>query len=109
MRRVTLACSAMLILALRAAETLAAMPFKFDRGLFHLKRKAMIQQLVYAQSQMPAHLKCQILSFLRIVWPDGFVGRSGHPDLPTFPLECGRPPPLSISVTFISEATIRFR
>jgi GNAT superfamily N-acetyltransferase len=33
----------------------------------------MIQPLVYPQSQLPAHLKWQILSFLRIEWPDGFV------------------------------------
>ncbi len=36
----------------------------------------MIRQLVYPQNQLPAHLKCQILSFLRIEWTDGFVGEN---------------------------------
>jgi len=36
----------------------------------------MIQQLVYPESQLPAHLRWQILSFLRIEWPDGFVGQN---------------------------------
>lgn len=34
----------------------------------------MIQQLIYLQDELPLHLKCQILSFLRIKWTDGFVG-----------------------------------
>lgn len=36
----------------------------------------MVQLLVYPQSQLPDYLKWQILSFLRIVWPDGFVGEN---------------------------------
>lgn len=34
----------------------------------------MIQQLIYPQDQLPAHLKCQILAFLRINYPEGFTG-----------------------------------
>lgn len=36
----------------------------------------MIQQLVYDHDKLPAHLKCQILSFLRIHFPEGFVGEN---------------------------------
>lgn len=35
----------------------------------------MIEQLIYPQDQLPTHLKCQILSFLRITYPEGFVGK----------------------------------
>lgn len=34
----------------------------------------MIEQLVYPQDKLPLHLKCQILSFLRIHFPEGFIG-----------------------------------
>jgi hypothetical protein len=35
---------------------------------------SMIKELVYPINELPAHLKCQIVSFLRIVWPEGFMG-----------------------------------
>ncbi len=38
----------------------------------------MIQELVYPQHQLPDHLKCQILSFLRVEFPDGFMGSPLH-------------------------------
>jgi GNAT superfamily N-acetyltransferase len=38
--------------------------------------KPMVQELIYPSNELPAHLKCQILSFLRIVWPEGFVGEN---------------------------------
>lgn len=34
----------------------------------------MIQQLIYPQDQLPEPLKCQILAFLRINYPEGFIG-----------------------------------
>ncbi len=34
----------------------------------------MIEEIVYPSGEIPAHLKWQILSFLRIEWPDGFTG-----------------------------------
>lgn len=34
----------------------------------------MIQRIIYPQDQLPDHLKCQILSFLRIHYPGGFTG-----------------------------------
>ncbi len=34
----------------------------------------MVEQLFYAHDDLPPGLKCQILSFLRITWPEGFVG-----------------------------------
>ena len=34
----------------------------------------MIEELIYPTNEMPAHLKWQILSFLRIEWPNGFTG-----------------------------------
>jgi len=34
----------------------------------------MIEEVVYPTSEIPAYLKWQILSFLRIEWPDGFTG-----------------------------------
>jgi GNAT superfamily N-acetyltransferase len=36
----------------------------------------MIQEIVYPSSELPVHLKYQILSFLRIVWPEGFTGKN---------------------------------
>ncbi len=36
----------------------------------------MIQELVYPDEQLPPHLKCQILSFLRMMWPQGFMGEN---------------------------------
>lgn len=36
----------------------------------------MIQQLFYPAAELPPDLKCQILSFLRITWPEGFVGEN---------------------------------
>ncbi len=36
----------------------------------------MIEKIICPQSELPAHLKCQILSFLRIEWHDGFVGEN---------------------------------
>ena len=32
----------------------------------------MVQQHSYKDSELPDHLKCQIVSFLRVEWPDGF-------------------------------------
>ncbi|MEZ4863639.1 MAG: GNAT family N-acetyltransferase [Caldilineaceae bacterium] len=34
----------------------------------------MIEQLIYPQDQLPEHLKWQIISFLRIYYPEGFMG-----------------------------------
>lgn len=34
----------------------------------------MVEQLSYPQDELPPHLKCQILAFLRITYPEGFVG-----------------------------------
>jgi len=36
----------------------------------------MIQELIYPSEQLPPHLKCQILSFLRMMWPMGFMGKN---------------------------------
>jgi hypothetical protein len=36
----------------------------------------MVQELIYPSNELPAHLKYQILSLLRIVWPEGFVGEN---------------------------------
>jgi GNAT superfamily N-acetyltransferase len=36
----------------------------------------MIQELIYPSNEIPPHLKYQILSFLRITWPEGFVGEN---------------------------------
>lgn len=36
----------------------------------------MIQQLMYPHDQLPIDLKCQILSFLRINYPEGFIGEN---------------------------------
>ena len=33
----------------------------------------MIKELVFPSNKMPPHLKCQVLSFLRIMWPNGFL------------------------------------
>jgi aminoglycoside 2'-N-acetyltransferase I len=35
----------------------------------------MVQELIYPQKEIPPRLKIQILSFLRIMWPKGFVGK----------------------------------
>ena len=37
---------------------------------------AMIQELIYPSNELPPHLKCQILSFLRMMWPGGFEGKN---------------------------------
>jgi GNAT superfamily N-acetyltransferase len=34
----------------------------------------MIEEKVYPSNEIPPHLKWQILSFLRMEWPEGFVG-----------------------------------
>jgi hypothetical protein len=34
----------------------------------------MIEEVVYPSKEIPAHLKWQILSFLRMEWPEGFTG-----------------------------------
>lgn len=34
----------------------------------------MIEEVVYPTCEIPVHLKWQILSFLRMEWPDGFTG-----------------------------------
>lgn len=34
----------------------------------------MAELLVYPQSELPSAIECQILSFLRVTWPDGFRG-----------------------------------
>ena len=39
-------------------------------------RIPMIQELILPSDEIPPHLKCQILSFLRIMWPEGFVGKN---------------------------------
>jgi GNAT superfamily N-acetyltransferase len=33
----------------------------------------MIRQLIYPTKELPAVLQCQILSFLRMTWPEGFI------------------------------------
>ena len=33
-----------------------------------------VERRVYRSEELPADLRCQILSFLRIWWPEGFVG-----------------------------------
>jgi GNAT superfamily N-acetyltransferase len=32
--------------------------------------------VIYPSNELPAHLKWQILSFLRITWPEGFIGEN---------------------------------
>ncbi len=34
----------------------------------------MVERVIYPAEELPPHLKCQVLSFIRMVWPDGFVG-----------------------------------
>ena len=34
----------------------------------------MVEQLVYPEGELPAHLACQVLSFQRLVWTEGFSG-----------------------------------
>ncbi len=34
----------------------------------------MVEQLTYTSADLPADLKCQVLSFLRVQWPEGFMG-----------------------------------
>jgi GNAT superfamily N-acetyltransferase len=34
----------------------------------------MIEELIYPSNEIPPHLKWQILSFLRMEWPEGFTG-----------------------------------
>ncbi len=34
----------------------------------------MVELVTYADDELPADLKCQVLSFQRIQWPEGFVG-----------------------------------
>lgn len=34
----------------------------------------MVEEYSYPQDELPPHLKCQILAFLRITYPEGFVG-----------------------------------
>ncbi len=34
----------------------------------------MIQELIYPSNELPPHLKWQVLSFLRMMWPEGFMG-----------------------------------
>ncbi len=36
----------------------------------------MVKQLVYESAALPPDLKCQVLSFLRVEWPDGFMGEN---------------------------------
>lgn len=36
----------------------------------------MVEQHLYASADFPAELKCQTLSFLRVHWPEGFVGQN---------------------------------
>ncbi len=36
----------------------------------------MIQELIYPDSEIPPHLRCQILCFLRMMWPAGFMGKN---------------------------------
>ncbi len=36
----------------------------------------MVKELRYTHDELPVHLKCQILSFLRIHFPEGFVGEN---------------------------------
>jgi GNAT superfamily N-acetyltransferase len=40
----------------------------------------MVQELIYPSKELPDHLKCQILSFLRIEWPEGFTGENRFRD-----------------------------
>jgi GNAT superfamily N-acetyltransferase len=34
------------------------------------------EQHIYRSKELPTELRCQILSFLRIAWPEGFVGEN---------------------------------
>ena len=34
----------------------------------------MVEQHLYTSADFPAELKCQTLSFLRVEWPEGFMG-----------------------------------
>jgi GNAT superfamily N-acetyltransferase len=36
----------------------------------------MVQQLFYSSAELPADLKCQILSFMRVEWWEGFAGQN---------------------------------
>ncbi|MCI0643769.1 MAG: GNAT family N-acetyltransferase, partial [Chloroflexi bacterium] len=36
----------------------------------------MVEQYIYSSADFPADLKCQTLSFLRVEWPEGFVGEN---------------------------------
>ena len=36
----------------------------------------MVQQTVYKAGKLPSHIKWQVLSFLRIQWPEGFQGKN---------------------------------
>lgn len=36
----------------------------------------MVVQKIYESNDLPEHIKWQVLSFLRIEWPDGFVGEN---------------------------------
>jgi len=36
----------------------------------------MPEQFFFRDSDLPSHIKWQILSFLRVEWPDGFVGKN---------------------------------
>lgn len=36
----------------------------------------MVNLLVFPQAQLPPEISCQVLSFLRVTWPEGFTGEN---------------------------------
>ncbi len=36
----------------------------------------MVELLVYPQANLPPSYACQVLTFLRVQWPEGFVGEN---------------------------------
>jgi hypothetical protein len=41
--------------------------------------------MVHADDELPASLRCQVLSFIRVVWPEGFLGPNRRRDWITDP------------------------
>src|SRR5690348_5357747 len=40
----------------------------------------MIQQFMYKDTEFPSHIKWQVISFTRMQWPEGFVGKNQFRD-----------------------------
>ena len=74
MRRVILTFSSFGFFPVSRAN-LPSHPKRVTRAVGQRARSdtSMIEELVYPSNKMPPHLKCQVLSFLRIMWPNGFV------------------------------------